>query len=140
MADIQEEVLSAFLAQMAELDGITADFLVDLEAEVRREQGARPAELTALFRVSPRSSWQSDPNTICSHHRDARHPQPLDHPALQVNRHNRAEWIRKSGVVDAVEFALTGDMSRLSGKETGGVTVTRHGPTSTNATILAPRQ
>ena len=53
VADIQEEVLSAFLAQMAELDGITADFLVDLDAEVRREQGARPAELSALFSREP---------------------------------------------------------------------------------------
>ena len=34
----------------------------------------------------------------------------------------------KSGVVDAIEFALTGEMSRLSGKGTGGLTVTRHGP------------
>ena len=34
----------------------------------------------------------------------------------------------KSGVVDAVEFALTGDMSRLSGTGTGGVSVGRHGP------------
>ena len=34
----------------------------------------------------------------------------------------------KSGVVDAIEFALTGEMSRLSGKGTGGLSVTRHGP------------
>ena len=34
----------------------------------------------------------------------------------------------KSGVVDAIEFALTGEMSRLSGKGTGGLSVSRHGP------------
>ena len=34
----------------------------------------------------------------------------------------------KSGVVDAVQFALTGEMSRLSGKGTGGLSVNRHGP------------
>ncbi len=34
----------------------------------------------------------------------------------------------KSGVVDAIQFALTGEMSRLSGKGTGGITVQRHGP------------
>ena len=34
----------------------------------------------------------------------------------------------KSGVVDAIQFALTGEMSRLSGKGTGGLTVQRHGP------------
>ncbi|WP_423925891.1 ATP-binding protein [Candidatus Palauibacter sp.] len=34
----------------------------------------------------------------------------------------------KSGVVDAVQFALTGEMSRLAGKGTGGLTVNRHGP------------
>ena len=34
----------------------------------------------------------------------------------------------KSGVVDAVQFALTGEISRLSGKGTGGLSVNRHGP------------
>ena len=34
----------------------------------------------------------------------------------------------KSGVVDAVQFALTGEMSRLTGKGTGGLSVNRHGP------------
>lgn len=34
----------------------------------------------------------------------------------------------KSGVVDAIEFALTGNMSRLSGKGTGGISVKTHGP------------
>ena len=34
----------------------------------------------------------------------------------------------KSGVVDAIQFALTGEMSRLSGKGTGGLSVSRHGP------------
>ena len=34
----------------------------------------------------------------------------------------------KSGVVDAIQFGLTGDISRLAGKGTGGVTVQKHGP------------
>lgn len=34
----------------------------------------------------------------------------------------------KSGVVDAIDFALTGSISRLSGAGTGGVTVLKHGP------------
>jgi len=34
----------------------------------------------------------------------------------------------KSGVVDAVEFALTGDISRLSGKNRGSVSVKKHAP------------
>ncbi len=34
----------------------------------------------------------------------------------------------KSGVVDAIQFALTGEMSRLTGKGTGGLSVGRHGP------------
>ena len=34
----------------------------------------------------------------------------------------------KSGVVDAIQFALTGEMSRLTGKGTGGLSVHRHGP------------
>ena len=34
----------------------------------------------------------------------------------------------KSGVVDAIEFALTGTVSRLSGKGTGGLSVGKHGP------------
>lgn len=34
----------------------------------------------------------------------------------------------KSGVVDAIDFALTGNISRLSGAGTGGLTVLKHGP------------
>jgi ABC-type multidrug transport system ATPase subunit len=34
----------------------------------------------------------------------------------------------KSGVVDAIQFGLTGEISRLSGKGTVGLTVLRHGP------------
>ena len=34
----------------------------------------------------------------------------------------------KSGVVDAIQFGLTGEISRLTGKGTGGLTVQKHGP------------
>jgi len=34
----------------------------------------------------------------------------------------------KSGIVDAIEFALTGSISRLSGSGTGGLSVKVHGP------------
>ncbi len=34
----------------------------------------------------------------------------------------------KSGIVDAVEFALTGNISRLSGEGTGNLSVPKHGP------------
>ena len=34
----------------------------------------------------------------------------------------------KSGVVDAIDFALTGSVARLAGDGTGGVTLLRHGP------------
>jgi predicted ATP-dependent endonuclease of OLD family len=34
----------------------------------------------------------------------------------------------KSGIVDALEFGLTGSISRLSGKATGGITVKDHAP------------
>ena len=34
----------------------------------------------------------------------------------------------KSGVVDAIQFGLTGEISRLTGKGTGGLTVQKHAP------------
>ena len=34
----------------------------------------------------------------------------------------------KSGIVDAIQFALTGEMSRLSGTGTAGISVSHHGP------------
>ena len=34
----------------------------------------------------------------------------------------------KSGVVDAIQFALTGEISRLTGKGTAGLSLSRHGP------------
>ena len=34
----------------------------------------------------------------------------------------------KSGVVDAIDFVLTGRISRLAGEGTAGITLTKHGP------------
>ena len=34
----------------------------------------------------------------------------------------------KSGVIDAIEFGLTGEMGRLSGRGTRGLSVAEHGP------------
>ena len=34
----------------------------------------------------------------------------------------------KSGVVDALEFVLTGNISRLSGEGKGGISLKKHGP------------
>ena len=34
----------------------------------------------------------------------------------------------KSGIVDAIEFGLTGNISRLSGRGTGNLSVKQHGP------------
>ena len=34
----------------------------------------------------------------------------------------------KSGVIDAIDFVLTGRISRLVGAGTGGITLARHGP------------
>ena len=34
----------------------------------------------------------------------------------------------KSAVVDAIDFLLTARVSRLTGKGTGGITLSRHGP------------
>lgn len=34
----------------------------------------------------------------------------------------------KSGIVDALEFGLTGDISRLAGSGTGGISLKEHAP------------
>lgn len=51
---------------------------------------------------------------------------------LDVNDQNFAacgpNGTGKSGIVDAIEFALTGNISRLSGSGTGGLSVKIHGP------------
>lgn len=51
---------------------------------------------------------------------------------LQLNGSNFAiqgpNGSGKSGVVDAIEFALTGSISRLAGPGTGGLSTQRHGP------------
>jgi recombinational DNA repair ATPase RecF len=51
--------------------------------------------------------------------------------SLEPKGHNFAVWgpngSGKSAVVDAVDFLLTGRISRLTGKGTGGITLARHG-------------
>jgi hypothetical protein len=52
--------------------------------------------------------------------------------SLTFNRDSFVVWgpngSGKSGVVDAIDFAITGNIARLAGKGSGGVTVLRHGP------------
>jgi recombinational DNA repair ATPase RecF len=56
----------------------------------------------------------------------------IRHLSLDLNGRNfavcGANGTGKSGVVDAVEFALTGNVSRLSGEGKGNITVRQHGP------------
>ena len=53
---------------------------------------------------------------------------------LEINPHRKNFVVSgpngsgKSGVVDAIEFALTGEMSRLAGKGSRGLSVKSHGP------------
>ncbi|MBI4284876.1 MAG: AAA family ATPase [Chloroflexi bacterium] len=52
--------------------------------------------------------------------------------SLKPNGKNLVVWgpngSGKSAVVDAIDFLLTGRISRLTGKGTGGITLNRHGP------------
>jgi hypothetical protein len=52
--------------------------------------------------------------------------------SLQLGCENFVVWgpngSGKSGVVDAMDFALTGDIARLSGPGTGSISVLKHGP------------
>lgn len=56
----------------------------------------------------------------------------VDMPPLQVNGQNMVVYGRngvgKSAVADAVDFLLTGDVSRLSGEGTSEVSLKKHGP------------
>ena len=51
---------------------------------------------------------------------------------LQLDGESIAIWgpngVGKSSVVDAIEFLFTGNMSRLSGEGTGGISLSQHGP------------
>jgi len=51
---------------------------------------------------------------------------------LKPNGQNLVIWgpngVGKSGVVDAIEFVLTGNIRRLAGEGTGGITLRRYGP------------
>lgn len=54
------------------------------------------------------------------------------HVQLKPNGSNFVVWgpngSGKSAVVDAIDFLLTGRVSRLTGRGTGGITLSRHGP------------
>ena len=51
---------------------------------------------------------------------------------LKPNGQNLVIWgpngVGKSGVVDAIEFVLTGNIGRLAGEGTGGITLRKYGP------------
>lgn len=56
----------------------------------------------------------------------------ITHIELHPNGSNFAVWgpngSGKSAVVDALDFLLTGEITRLTGTGTGNITLTRHGP------------
>ena len=56
----------------------------------------------------------------------------IRHVALIPNGKNFVVWgpngSGKSAVVDAVDFLLTGRITRLTGKGTGSITLSKHGP------------
>lgn len=56
----------------------------------------------------------------------------IRHLSLKPNGNNFEIWgpngSGKSAVVDALDFLLTGRISRLTGKGTGGITLSKHGP------------
>jgi len=56
----------------------------------------------------------------------------IRHLTLKPDGHNFVIWgpngSGKSAVVDAIDFLLTGRVSRLTGKGTGGITLSTHGP------------
>lgn len=69
----------------------------------------------------------------------------ISHLLLKPNGKNFVVWgpngSGKSAVVDAIDFLLTGRVSRLTGKGTSGITLNKHGPhvdhTPAEATIRA---
>jgi len=56
----------------------------------------------------------------------------IPHLLLRPDGRNFVIWgpngSGKSAVVDAIDFLLTGRISRLAGKGTGGITLAKHGP------------
>ena len=56
----------------------------------------------------------------------------IPHLLLKPNGRNFVVWgpngSGKSAVVDAIDFLLTGRISRLTGKGTGDITLNKHGP------------
>lgn len=56
----------------------------------------------------------------------------IHHLSLKPDGRNFVVWgpngSGKSAVVDAIDFLLTGRISRLTGKGTGGITLSKHGP------------
>jgi len=56
----------------------------------------------------------------------------IPHLLLKPDGRNFVVWgpngSGKSAVVDAIDFLLTGGMTRLTGKGTGGITLAKHGP------------
>ena len=55
LADIQEQVISAFFERIDQLETASAEFRAAFEAEVRRQHGARVPELAALFSMAPKT-------------------------------------------------------------------------------------
>ena len=128
MAAIQEEILDGFFNKLGNSEGIDKDLIKALRAlfksgdklkagrSLRRHKGGEEREHTMIQVEAVRITQLRGIREL---------KLTPGRKSFVVSGPNGSG---KSGVVDAIQFGLTGEISRLSGTGTGGLTVQKHGP------------
>ena len=127
MAKIQDDILNEFLAELEKTEGFSKEHVRKLRGIFTGGKKLKAADIVKVFSDQLKAQLH-DPDRVRHDQGTARNSRShsQDEPVVFVISGPNGSG--KSGVVDAIQFALTGEMARLKGAGTGDVTLADHGP------------
>ena len=125
---IEDEILEKFLETLGHEEKVTPEMVAVLGKLLSGTGKLKPEDLVSIFAPPPRGGpWVIKIQSIRM--QEVRGLRDLelnfDGGSFAISGPNGSG---KSGVVDAIEFCLTGSISRLKGQGTAGITLQKHGP------------
>jgi ABC-type glutathione transport system ATPase component len=127
MTTLYQKIGEEFLSRLANSKEIDSKKVESLRPHYFREKSQSAGTREHLYRLARERSQMIKLESI--HIEEVRGIRKLDldfkKQTLAIHGPNGSG---KSGIIDAIEFGLTGQMGRLMGKGTKGLSVTMHGP------------
>ena len=129
MATVQSEILEGFFTRLGNAEDLDAQQVKALRALFKSGDTMKAGDLVAIFSARKKERRRAVIQVEAVKIMELRGIRELQlTPQRESFVISGPNGSGKSGVVDAIQFGLTGEISRLSGKGTGGLSVQKHGP------------